>query len=35
LDYKANKYAALTGIIVLASFIALYFIVKGIKKLNA
>ena len=31
-DYKANNYAALTGIIVLATFIALYFIVNAIKK---
>ena len=34
LDYKANNYAALTGIIVLATFIALYFVVNAIKKPN-
>jgi APA family basic amino acid/polyamine antiporter len=32
LDYKTNHYAALTGITVLAVFIALYFIVNAIKK---
>jgi APA family basic amino acid/polyamine antiporter len=32
LDYEKNHYAALIGISVLASFIALYFIVTGIKK---
>jgi len=32
LDYKANNYAALTGMLVLASFIALYFLVNAIKK---
>jgi len=32
LDYKNNHYAALTGITVLAGFIALYFIVNAIKK---
>ena len=32
MDYKNNKYAALTGIIVLALFIALYFIVNAVKK---
>ena len=32
LDYKTNHYAALTGMVVLATFIALYFIVQAIKK---
>jgi len=32
LDYKANNYAALTGIVVLAIFIALYFIVNAFVK---
>ena len=32
MDYKNNKYAALTGIVVLALFIALYFIVNAVKK---
>lgn len=32
LDYEKNQYAALIGISVLALFIALYFIVTGIKK---
>lgn len=32
LDYETNHYAALTGITVLASFIALYFIVNAVKK---
>jgi APA family basic amino acid/polyamine antiporter len=35
LDYKKNHYAALTGLVVLASFIALYFIVNAIKKPKA
>lgn len=35
LDYEKNQYAALIGISVLASFIALYFIVTGIKKTKA
>jgi len=35
LDYKNNKYAALTGITVLAAFIALYFTVNAIKKQKA
>ena len=35
LDYRNNKNAALIGITVLAAFIALYFIVKGIKKQKA
>lgn len=32
LDYKNNKYAALTGLAVLAGFMALYFLVKQLKK---
>ena len=32
LDYKANNYAALTGITVLATFISLYFIVHAVSK---
>jgi len=32
LDYKANNYAALTGVTVLATFIALYFIVNAVTK---
>ncbi|MFT3932838.1 MAG: APC family permease [Chitinophagaceae bacterium] len=35
LDYQNNEYAALKGIIVLACFIALYFIVNAIKKQRA
>ncbi len=35
LDYEKNHYAALIGISVLALFIALYFIVTGIKKSEA
>ena len=35
LDYEKNQYAALIGISVLASFIALYFIVTGFKKTKA
>ncbi|HTL07458.1 MAG TPA: APC family permease, partial [Chitinophagaceae bacterium] len=35
LDYKGNNYAALTGLVVLASFIALYFLVGAVKKPSA
>ena len=32
LDYKTNDYAALTGLGVMAVFIALYFLLQGLKK---
>jgi APA family basic amino acid/polyamine antiporter len=33
-DYRSNHYAALTGIIVLTCFVALYFLIHGRKKQN-
>ena len=35
LDYKANDYAAITGLLILGTFIFLYFLAKIIKKPNA